>query len=302
LRRETVEMTPKKSSSKWLLGLGIGCGGAVVIVILLVIAGYFFIRTTTQGFRESDGLMKSLTAKYGRIEEFCPDPRGAIPAGRLEVFLGVRESAAGARTKLEESLELLAKDRDARGEHGRSPGNIFQSLKTGMGMVPQISDFLKARAQALLDREMGAGEYYYLYVIGYYSWLKKTPMDGAGLRFGGPGTNSSDPDDQDAMTVSKDMNLLRIHRLVLPMLQCQLAKLGSGGATEAEGKWREALAAEVKAMEADRYRLPWQDGVPAEIDNSLRPFRERLEAEFSRMADLFEISSSQRLGSGRPTN
>jgi len=295
-------MTPKKSSSKWLIGLGIGCGGAVVIVILLVIAGYFFIRNTTQGFRESDGLMKSLTAKYGRIEEFCPDPGGTIPAGRLEVFLAARESAAGARTKLEESLELLVKSRDSKGEHGRPPGTIFQALRTSVGMVPQISDFLKVRAQALLDAEMGAGEYYYLYVIAYYSWLKKTPMDGAGLRFGGPGSDSSDPDDQDALAVSKDMNLMRIHRLVLPMLQCQLAKLGSGGTAGADGRWREALAVEVKAMEADRYRLPWQNGVPAEIDNSLRPFRERLEAGFSRMADLFEISASQRRGTGRPAN
>jgi hypothetical protein len=169
-------------------------------------------------------------------------------------------------------------------------------------MVPQVSGFLKARAQALLDAEMGAGEYDYLYVIAYYSWLKKTPMDRAGFRFGGPGSDSSDPDDQDALAVSKDMHLMRIHRLVLPMLQCQLAKLGAGGTGGAESKWREALAAEVKAMEADRYRLPWQDGVPAEIANSLRPFRERLEAGFSQMADLFEISTSQRPGAGRPAN
>jgi hypothetical protein len=297
-----VDMTPKKSSNKWLVGLGIGCGGAVVIVIVLVIVGYLFVKSTTQGFRESDELMKSLTAKYGRIEEYCPDAGGTIPAGRMEVFLSVRESAAAARAKLEESLEVLAKSRDAQGARGRSPGTIFQALRTGVGMVPQISDFLKSRAQALLDKEMGAGEYYYLYVIAYYSWLKKPPMDGAGLQMGGPGNDPTDPDDQDALAVSKDMNLTRIHRLVLPMLQCQLAKLGEGRTGGPQDKWREALAAEVKAMEADRYRLPWQEGVPAEIDGSLRPFRERLEAAYSRMADLFEISGNQRLGSGRRTN
>jgi hypothetical protein len=294
-----METTPKKSSTKWLIGLGIGCGGIVVIVIILLIGGYFFVKSTTQGFRDSDELMKSLTARYGRIEEYCPEPGGTIPAGRLEVFLGVREASAPARAKLEESLEVLVKDREAKGAHGRSPGTIFEALKTSVGMVPQISDFLKSRAQALLDREMGAGEYYYFYVIAYYSWLKHPPMDGAGFRFMGPGNDQTDPDDQDALTVSKDMNLMRIHRLVLPMLQCQLAKLGEGRPGGPQDKWRQALAAEVKAMEADRYRLPWQDGVPAEIDSSLRPFRERLEAGFSRMADLFEISVNQRLGSGR---
>jgi hypothetical protein len=294
-----VETTPKKSSSKWLVGLGIGCGGVIVIIIILVIGGFLFVRNATQGFRASDELMKSLTAKYGRVEDYCPEPRGTIPTGRLDVFLAVRESAAPARAKLEESLEALAKSREASGVRDRSPGTIFQALRTGMGLVPLISDFLKSRAQALLAKEMGPGEYCYLYVVAYYSWLKKPPMDGAGFRFVGPGRESMNPEDQDVLAVSKDMNLMRIHRLVLPMLQCQLTKLGPPRPGAPPDKWRDALAAEVKAMGADRYRIPWQDGVATEIDSSLRPFRDRLEAGFSRMADLFEVSAERRLGVGR---
>ena len=271
-----MEMAPKKSPNKWLIGLGIGCGGALIIVIVLVIAGYFLFRNTTQGFRESDSLMRSLTAQYGRIEDYCPDPGGANDAGRLEVFLSVRDAAAPARAKVEESLDILLKTREGGSPQGRGPKNIFQAVRTGLEMVPKISDFMKSRAQALLDKKMGAGEYYYLYVIAYHSWLKKPLIDGAGFQFGGPGRDSADPDDQDALAFSKDMNLMRIHRLILPMLRCQLAKLQEGRAGGAQDKWREALAAEVKAMEADRYRLPWQDGVPEAIEGSLRPFRERL--------------------------
>jgi hypothetical protein len=95
---------------------------------------------------------------------------------------------------------------------------------------------------------------------------------------------------------------MRIHRLVLPMLHCQIAKLEEGHPGGAKNKWREALAAEVKAMDADRYRLPWQDGVPEAIDASLRPFRERLEAGYSRLADLFETSIEQRTGTARRAN
>ncbi|HVP91931.1 MAG TPA: hypothetical protein VMS75_12030 [Terriglobales bacterium] len=290
-----MDAPPKKSANKWLVGLGIGCGGIVVIIIVLVIGGYLFVRNATQGFRESDELMKSVAAKYGRAEDYCPDPGGAIPSGRLETFLAVREAAASARAKVEESLEALMRRRDGAGGRDRSPGSVFQAMKTGIGMVPQISEYLKARAQALLDKGMGGGEYDYLYVIAYYSWLRKTPMDGAGFQFLGPGRDTSDPDDQDALAVSKDMHLMRIHRLVLPMLQCQLAKLGPAGKAGTGDKWRETLAAEVKAMEADRYRLPWQDGAPAEIDVSLRPFRNRLEASFGRMADLFEVATDRQL-------
>ena len=100
-----------------------------------------------------------------------------------------------------------------------------------------------------------------------------------------------------------DMPLARIHRLALPMLRCQLAKLREPGAGGAADKWRKALVAEVKALEADRYRLPWRDGVPAVLEASLKPYRERLEAGYSRMANLFEIAVDQRWGSrGRANN
>jgi hypothetical protein len=32
-----MEMTPKKSSNKWLVGLGIGCGGVVLIAIIITL-------------------------------------------------------------------------------------------------------------------------------------------------------------------------------------------------------------------------------------------------------------------------
>jgi hypothetical protein len=47
-------------------------------------------------------------------------------------------------------------------------------------------------------------------------------------------------------------------------------------------------------METDRYRIPWQDGLPEIIDLSLRPFRDRLEAGYSRLANLFELAFEQR--------
>ena len=293
-----MEMTPKKSPNKWLLGLGIGCGGAAVIVIVLFVVGYLFVRNATQGFRASDELMKSLEAKHGRAEDYCPDPGGAVAAERLEIFLAAREDARPARAALEASLKTLTEYEKEKHAGGESSKNVFQALKVGVGMIPQMSDFMRIRAQALLDRGMGEGEYYYIYVVAYHAWLKKPVLDGASFQIRGPGRDPSDPDDQAALSFSRDMILARAHRLVLPMLKCQLAKLEAGRpAGTAPDKWHEALAAEIKAMEADRSRLPWQDGLPEAIESSLRPFRDRLEAGFSPMADVFEISRDER---GRP--
>jgi hypothetical protein len=47
-------------------------------------------------------------------------------------------------------------------------------------------------------------------------------------------------------------------------------------------------------MEADRYRLAWQDGLPEVIVSSLRPYRARLEKSYSRLMNTIEISMEQR--------
>lgn len=47
-------------------------------------------------------------------------------------------------------------------------------------------------------------------------------------------------------------------------------------------------------MEADRYRLPWQDGLPEVLEISLSPFRERLEASYSKMTNALEVAFEQR--------
>jgi len=82
--------------------------------------------------------------------------------------------------------------------------------------------------------------------------------------------------------------------MVLPMLENQLARLKGGEGRPAGDRWASALEAEVKAMAVDRFRIPWQDGLPDALERPLRPFRERLEAAYSRMTNLFELSLERR--------
>jgi hypothetical protein len=292
-----MESPAKKSANKWLLGLGIGCGGLVVLGIIIGIFGYFFVRNMSQGFRDSQGMMKTLEDKYGRAEAYVPDPHGAIGADRIETFLAVREAAAPARTGLEESLGVLAKAQKEREAQGGSARNAFQAVRTGLQMVPQMADFMKARAEALLAKDMGIGEYDYLYMIIYYSWLKRPPEDGPGVEFRSGEFGGANRGSQDALEMSRDLTLRRVHRTGLPMLENQLARFkaspGGGGGPAAE-KWAAALEAEVKAMAADRFRIPWQDGLPDTLERPLRPFRERLEAAYSRMTNPFELGLERR--------
>jgi hypothetical protein len=292
-----MEMPCNKSSNKWLIGLGIGCGGVVVVVILIAIAGYFFIRSTTQGFRDSQALMKTLEQKYGPPEAFVPSPDGAIGADRLEVFLAVREACAEARKGLDASLDTMAQDRQSGEAEGRRSRGVLSSIRAGVGMIPQLSEFMKSRAQALLDRGMGLGEYYYIYVVAYYSWLKKSPEDGASIQLRTGNFGPANRNSEDAREMTRDMTLRRVHRVVLPMLEKQLAGLRSAagsGAGRGRETWAAALEAEIKPMETDSFRIPWPDGVPEIIGKSLGPYRDRLEASYSRATNILEFILEQR--------
>jgi hypothetical protein len=296
-----VQSNPNERSSttrKWLIGCGIGCGVVIVIAALLITGGVFYVRSLVKGFEDSEALLETLTERYGRITEFCPDPGGRIPSPRIEAFLQARLDAEPVGAELARTLQLLSGEEDAAIDV-ESSGNVFQKIRMGIGLIPQVADFFKVRNQALLDAGMGMGEYYYLYTIIYFSWLGKPVLDGPFLELSGQNeefryrTPSMDQEDEEAREIRRDLTLRRLHRMLLPMLKNQYDKLTAESGPEPGGSWREALAAEIEALESDRYRLPWQDGPPEIIRSSLEPYRERLESSYNRWLNAIEITLEQ---------
>ncbi len=270
-----MEMSPEKPASSkkpWLIGLGIGCGGIIVIVILLFVGGFYFVKNISRGFKDSEQITAALEAKFGKPAEFTPDPSGAVPPDRIETFLKVREITAPARKVLEGTLGELAKREKS-----------LSAIRYGIGMVPQMAEFSRARSQALMDSGMGLGEYQYIYAVAYFSWLKKAPEDGMSRNLTpGPGGMPGPDSDKVSAEAQADMARRNINRMIVPMLRNQLGK--------SSGAFRNALVAESEAMLADPHRLPWQDGLPGVIKASFEPFRDRLEAGYSRPANLFELA------------
>lgn len=285
--------TPKKSSStsKWLIGCGIGCGVIVIIAAILAISGFFFVRDIVQEFKDTETLMETLTERYGRIRDFCPAPDGTIKPEQLETFLAVREVMAPVREKLKRSFDILVDER-----HGTQPSpSTLKKIKTGIELAPLIGEFFKSRTQALLDAGMGMGEYYYIYVVSYYSWLGKSPADSPGVQFrDDDGRGVVIWEGEEDIEERLDRRLKRLHRQILPMLHNQYEKLTEGGVYGAEEKWRTQLAAEIEAMESDRFRLPWKGGLPVALEGSLKPYRARLEASYSKDLNPFEMAYTQR--------
>lgn len=288
------EMKSSDTTKKWLIGCGIGCGAIILILIILGASGYFFFRNMVEGFRNTEAMMSTLTERFGRIEDFCPDPEGAIKPERIEAFLSVRDTFAPARQKLEVSFEALKKGKTEAEIEVKESKNVIKMISLGLGLLPQISELLKSRNQALLDKGMGMGEYYFIYAISYYSWLKKSPGDGPNVQLTEFEGRRDYRDNKEWLEMRRDLMLKRVNRQILPMLRNQLKKLAESDKSGVLAKWRKKLEAEVKAMELDRVRIPWQEGLPTAIEASLRPFKERLEASYSLMTNSLEMTMEQR--------
>jgi hypothetical protein len=291
------ETTSSNTTKKWLVGCGIGCAVIILILIVLGVGGYVFFKNMIGEFQEQEELMEILTERYGQIRDFCPDPEGSISPGRIETFLSVREAFVQSREHLETSMRELQERVGQSEVEVKKPKNVFQMLKLGFGLIPQIAEFLKDRNQALLDAEMGMGEYYYIYAVAYFSWLGKLPEDGPDFEIMGPDEEESrwgELDKEEILEERRDSTLRRLHRSLLPMLQNQLEKLKATDISDEQMEWQKTLETEIQAMEEDRFRLPWEDGLPDVINASLEPFRERLEQSYNEMTNPFELTIEQR--------
>lgn len=291
------ETKSSNTTKKWLVGCGIGCAVIILILIILGVGGYMFFKNLVGSFEEQEELMIMLTERYGEIRDFCPEPDGAIGSSQIEAFLSVRDAFAPFREKLEISMQGL-QDRAGKSEvEVKKPKNIFEMVKLGFGLVPQIAEFLKFRNESLLDAEMGMGEYYYIYTIAYFSWLGKLPEDGPDFEVTGEedrGVRLGEMDIEEIREERRDSMLRRLHRTLLPMLQNQNKKLMARGSSDTQSEWRELLKAEIQAMEEDRFRLPWEDGLPDVIRASLDPYRDRFEQSYNVMTNPFELTIEQR--------
>jgi hypothetical protein len=294
-----MDMNQSQSSSstkKWLIGCGIGCGVVILIVMILLAGGYFFVKNIVNEFEDTEAMTKVLTERFGRISDFCPDPAGTIHPERIEAFLSVRETFAPVRERIAKSMETLSQKKDVDNIEVGKPKSVLTMMRLGFGIIPQTAEFIKMRNEALLEEKMGLGEYYYIYAVAYYSWLEKNPEDGPGFQIVGP--NEEDDfgywDSEESEEMHRERMIRRLNRMLLPMLHNQLEKLNTEGDVETSRDWQQMLKIEIEALEQDRGRLLWQDGLPKVIETSLRPYREPLEASYNPMTNLLEMVIEQR--------
>ncbi len=271
----------------WIIGCAMGCGLLVVIIGVVGVGGVFFVRDIVQRVEETESAGDALEARFGSITDFRPAADGHLDPLRIQAFLDARALMEPSRAKMEEGLGRLAAAEE-KGLAG-SGESVLGLLSSGVGLLPGIFEFSAARSRALMDAGIGPGEYLYIYNLAFYAFLDYSAADGPPFTLVSDSGGQHGRDDPRAVREDRLVSLRRrLNQRLLPMLRNQLTDAGTSAVAD---DWQAMLAAEVEAMENSPHRLPWQDGLPEFMSDSLEPFRDRLAASYSELCNPLETGT-----------
>ncbi len=272
---------------RWVKVTGIVGGFMILLLGVVAFGGVMLMKSSLEKFEQADRSFDAIAERYGEIASYRPDPHGRIPADRLEAFLVARERFGERRQRTEEALTLVS-----------SGEGMVRKLRGTAGLVRHLASFHRERNEALMEAEMGLGEYYYLYALTYYAWLDKSPADGPSFEIVGEGgylleTIESEEEER-VRTRREEQARLNLNRLMRPVLEHQLEDLEKLDGDPDVVALRQKLEQEIAAMDADPRHLPWEDGLPAPVAEALTPYRERLDRSYSSMCNAIEIGLARR--------
>jgi hypothetical protein len=270
---------------KFKLGCGIGCG-AVLLALLILLGGFiYFTRDMGRQYEAVKDLEEQLVQEHGSSSSLPEGYLGLPTAARVADFVAIRQATDEWRRKVETTFtELLA-----NGSEEGGLGEALRILRATRDLAPVFAGFWTKRNEVLLERDMGLGEYIYLYHLAYFSWLGKDPADGAEeaaefMEGMGGGGRTPDAGEVERQRWAR----AEVHRLMVPLLQQLARRAGSGSSTE-ELLWAERLRAEVHALQGDAERMPFGGGLPTEMVEVLAPYREALLATYSPTVNPVEL-------------
>ena len=294
------------TGKKWLIGCGLGCGFFVALGLGLGAAGWYGVRHVAKRAESIEAAGDSLAVRFGPPEAYAPPADGSLARDRLEVFLEARRLMEPVRERTSRTLAVL---------DGSSGSGVPARIAAGVNFVPQMLTFVAERDRTLLAGGMGPGEYQYIYTVAYFGLLGKDPGDGPGFQVGGNGDEgdghgwsgrgwtvstssesgggAGDESEREAVRRQREAAVREAsNRIQRENLRLQLAALDAAGGTPAA--WRAALAAELDALDNERRRYAWEQGLPEATRASLDPFRDRLEASYDAMTGALELNLSDR--------
>jgi hypothetical protein len=236
--------------SKWLL--------VVVALLFVSVSGFYFL---TAGIRDAKRIEQTLIDRFDWANKHTPAINGSIAPERIEKFIRVRQSVQTNCTDYQAILNSLIKlenmeaNEDSTASEAASTG--MESLKSVFSAGPTMLAFSEARNQALLDEEMGIGEYMYIYLSAYAEQLA---------------TESTSP--YSAMEEAYPSS--RTRKEFTQILNNQLAALQASGQTSSITDLENSLQQEIEALETAAQPSAWPARPVEPARESLAPYQQQL--------------------------
>lgn len=230
----------------------------VTIVLLIGIAVLAVAMTAllaNRGYARAFDLRTQLEARHGDLDRYRVSPDGTIPPDRMVRFLEVRralKSRCAAVTASTEPFQRVARLAKARGGEPDLAG-IFGGVTAAAGRLPTLAfvfgDYVTARNGALLEQEMGLGEYMWIYSVAYFGLMGQAPLP--------------------VLERKSEASIFegRVFPTIAKAIRRHVADAALGG-----GPWVDELG----RLQRDPERIPFSSGLPIELAASLAPYRTTL--------------------------
>jgi len=263
------------SGKKWLIGCGVGCGAVILLGILLSVGGSLYLM---KPFNKAIDAQQVLVAEFGEREAYIPPPQGITP-DRLEIFMDVRRAVMPLCAEFREIGESFAamEELDKNGEEP-SKGEVFQAVGnlTGgiFGMVGNMGRFIELRNRALLEGGMGLGEYVWIYVLVYNSWMGNAP------------NVDIDGDSKGGMSGGEQ-------KVMRTLVANHAEALANAGMTDEASLWEK----EANRMKRAETGVPFEDGdLPAAMIRNFLPYERELADVYCEATSSFEMNRVRKKG------
>ena len=248
-----VERKPKKAKTKLK-----GCLVISLTIVFIVTSGIFFLTT---GIRDAKRVEQSLIDRFGWANQYTPSPDGSISPQRIEAFIRIREALQADCVDYQAVLtsitllEQLETDQESSTSDAASAG--LQGLKGAFSAGPSMVKFSTNRNQALLNEEMGIGEYLYIYLTGYGEQLAKE--------------STSTFSNMEEAYVSE-----RARKEFVQILSNQQLALQASGLQSTYPGLDSELDTEIKALKDGSHSAPWPNGPIGKARESLVPYQSQI--------------------------
>ena len=224
----------------------------------VALSGFYFLTT---GIRDAKRMEQTLIDRFDWADKYTPSVDGSIAAQRIEAFIRIREAVQTVCADYQailisiNDLDRLEADQENSASEVASTG--MQSFKSIFSAGPKMLEFSETRNQALLDENMGLGEYLYIYLTTY-------------------GKQLADESDSAFSGMEEAFVSDRARKEFVQILTNQLLAIQASEPQSANPALITDLQAEIEALKDGSHSSPWPNGAIGKTREALAPYQQHL--------------------------